>query len=236
MSDSEFAAAIWPNRNGSSTIGGKKSMDCTRPRFSPTRKTLASSEVSNPTSRLSLCTLGKSPRTWARAPGANLAAQPLAAVIDVSFIRSSAIDTSPHRSISSSQYTHGGAGKGRRMAQPPHERLGSCGRIDRRAARRHDAGPRNGAIRFHHRGLRGRRAYVDTNANHGITWRYRQTKWILLASKCMRSVSPACGSSSTGMPTLLTFHCRRVGASARGTSSSTRRSKRESLTRATCRS
>ena len=32
------------------------------------------------------CTLGKSPRTWARAPGANLAAQPLAAVIDVSLI------------------------------------------------------------------------------------------------------------------------------------------------------
>ena len=70
----------------------------------------------------------------------------------------------------------------------------------------------------------------------GITRRYRQTRWILLASKCMRSVSPACGSSSTGMPTLLTFHCRRVGASTRGTSSSTRRSKRESLTRATCKS
>ena len=49
-------------------------------------ETLASSEVSNPTSKLSLCTLGKSPRTWARAPGANLAGQPLAAVIDVSLI------------------------------------------------------------------------------------------------------------------------------------------------------
>ena len=54
--------------------------------FDTERKTLASSEVSNPTSKLSLCTLGKSPRTWARAPGANLAAQPLAAVMDVSLI------------------------------------------------------------------------------------------------------------------------------------------------------
>lgn len=70
----------------------------------------------------------------------------------------------------------------------------------------------------------------------GITRRYRQTRWILLASKCMRSVSPACGSPSAATFTLLTFHCRRVGASARGTSSSTSRSKRESLTRATCKS
>ena len=93
-------------------------MDCTRPKLSPTRKTLASSEVSNPTSRLSLCTLGKSPRTWARAPGANLAAQPEAAVICVSLMKSSAIDPSSHRSIFSSQYTHGGAASGRRIATP----------------------------------------------------------------------------------------------------------------------
>lgn len=65
---------------------------------------------------------------------------------------------------------------------------------------------------------------------------YLQTRWILLASKCMRRVSSACGSPSAATFTLLTFHCRRVGASARGTSSSTSRSKRESLTRATCKS
>ena len=123
-------------------------MDCTSPRFSPTRKTLASSEVSNPTRRVSLCTLGKSPRTWARAPGANLAAQPEAAVICVSFTSSPAIDSSSHRSISSSQYTHGGAESGRLIASPLRERLCANGRIDRRAARRHDTGPRNGAIRF----------------------------------------------------------------------------------------
>ena len=44
----------------------------------------------------------------------------------------------------------------------------TLGRIDRRISRRHDAGPRNGAIRLRNRSLRGRRAYVDTNANHGI--------------------------------------------------------------------
>ena len=44
----------------------------------------------------------------------------------------------------------------------------ALGRINRRISRRYDAGPRNGAIRVHHRSLRGRRTDVDTNANHGI--------------------------------------------------------------------
>ena len=44
----------------------------------------------------------------------------------------------------------------------------ALGRIDRRIPRRHNASPRDGAIRLHRRGLRSRRADVDTNANHGI--------------------------------------------------------------------
>ena len=63
---------------------------------------------------------------------------------------------------------------------------------------------------------------------------YRVTRWILLASKCMRKVSPSRGRSASGVTTLSTFHWIRLAASLRGGSSRTIRSKRESLTRATC--
>ena len=47
-SDRALAAAILPNRRGSSTIGGKKSTVCTRARPGPTRKRPASSLPSKP--------------------------------------------------------------------------------------------------------------------------------------------------------------------------------------------
>ena len=62
---------------------------------------------------------------------------------------------------------------------------------------------------FHHRGLRGRRTDVDTNANLGVPplacdkgtvplSHYRQTKWILLASKCMRNMAKTVGFIGSG--------------------------------------
>src|SRR5919199_4821588 len=75
MSEKALAAAIWPNRYGSSTIGVKKSAVC-RSRPPPNGTYPASSRVSIPLTNPSTA-VGASPlRACSRSPGANFDAQP----------------------------------------------------------------------------------------------------------------------------------------------------------------
>src|SRR6266699_1553060 len=76
MSESEFAAAICPYENGSSTIGVKKSTVCTRARCRSRRYTPASSRVSELTSTLRSNEMGSCGKTCRRACWLNLEAHP----------------------------------------------------------------------------------------------------------------------------------------------------------------
>src|SRR5215211_589379 len=86
MSDKALAAAIWPNLQGSSTIGVKKSVVC-RSRPPPNGMNPASSRVSIPLRKPSAGP-GASPlSTYSRSPGANLEAQPALEEYFVSLMR-----------------------------------------------------------------------------------------------------------------------------------------------------
>src|SRR6267378_1234966 len=82
---SEFAAAICPNVNGSSTIGVKKSTVCTSAISGLSRYTPASSLVSKPTSTFGSVGRGKRRKTESSNPGLSFAAQPAALTMAVSF-------------------------------------------------------------------------------------------------------------------------------------------------------
>src|SRR5258708_37286247 len=86
MSEREFAAAIWPKVNGSSTMGGKKSTVCTIARSSLMRNTPASSALSKPTRTFGLSPRGSLPKTVSKNFGLSLDAQPAALTPAVSFI------------------------------------------------------------------------------------------------------------------------------------------------------
>src|SRR6266403_3987349 len=82
---SEFAAAICPNVNGSSTMGVKKSTVCTSAISRLSRYTPASSLVSKPTSTFGSVGRGKRRKTESSNPGLSFAAQPAALTMAVSF-------------------------------------------------------------------------------------------------------------------------------------------------------
>src|SRR5262245_26232971 len=84
MSESEFAAAIWPYENGSSTIGVKKSTVCTRARWRSNRYTPASSNVFELTSTFRFNEMGSCGKTCRRACWLNFDAQPAQVESDVS--------------------------------------------------------------------------------------------------------------------------------------------------------
>src|SRR5215217_2276259 len=75
MSERALAAAIWPKRYGSSTIGVKKSTDC-KSRPPPKGTYPASSLVSIPLTNPSAAAGERPLSTCSRSPGANLEAQP----------------------------------------------------------------------------------------------------------------------------------------------------------------
>src|SRR5215217_8148446 len=86
MSEKALAAAIWPNRYGSSTIGVKKSA-VWRSRPPPNGTYPASSRVSIPLTNPSTA-VGTSPsRACSRSPGANFDAQPALVEYFVSLMR-----------------------------------------------------------------------------------------------------------------------------------------------------
>src|SRR5437762_9981799 len=76
MAESEFAAAICPYENGSSTIGVEKSTVCTRARCRSRRYTPASSKVFELTSTLRSNKMGSCGKTCRRACWLNLEAHP----------------------------------------------------------------------------------------------------------------------------------------------------------------
>src|SRR6266571_1158462 len=76
MSESEFAAAICPYENASSTIGVKKSTVCTRARCRSRRYTPASSKVFELTSTLRSDKMGSCGKTCRRACWLNFEAHP----------------------------------------------------------------------------------------------------------------------------------------------------------------
>src|ERR1700741_3563518 len=88
MSLRELAAAIWPNVNGSSTTGVKKSTVCTSARSSLIRYTPASSLVLKPTSTFGSVGSGRRRSIESSVPGLSLAAQPAALTMAVSFTES----------------------------------------------------------------------------------------------------------------------------------------------------
>ena len=105
MSERAFAAAIWPNIYGSSTIGGKKSSVCIIATSSLILYTAASSPVSRPTSTRSFSNFGSLPRIFASVPGPIFAAQPdalayfvICIVSFISLLRSAAISAAALRS------------------------------------------------------------------------------------------------------------------------------------------
>ena len=75
-SESALAAATCPNTYGSSTMGGKKSTVCTIARSSRRRYTAASSEWSNPTSRLGSRGASKPSKSLASCPAPTFAPHP----------------------------------------------------------------------------------------------------------------------------------------------------------------
>src|ERR1700737_1917705 len=77
-----------PKVYGSSTIGVKKSTVCTRAHSGESLYTPASSDVSKPTSTVSLAQRGRRARTMSRTSGLSLDAQPAAEVWAVSFLES----------------------------------------------------------------------------------------------------------------------------------------------------
>src|SRR5215472_603562 len=85
MSLKEFAAAIWPNEWGSSTIGVKKSTVWTSAISALSWYTPASSLVSKPTSTFGSVGRGKPRKTESSKLGLSFAAQPAALTIAVSF-------------------------------------------------------------------------------------------------------------------------------------------------------
>src|SRR6266550_8531005 len=85
MSEIAVVAAIWPNQNGSSTMGVKKSTVCTSARARSIRNTPASSAVAEPTSRFGLLNCGRSCKTSVNACCGSLAAHPAQEESEVSF-------------------------------------------------------------------------------------------------------------------------------------------------------
>src|SRR5215472_19245473 len=85
MSESEFAAAIWPYEKASSTIGVKKSTVCTSARCRSRRYTPASSNVLELTSTLRSNEMGSCGKTCRRACWLNLEAHPAQDESEVSF-------------------------------------------------------------------------------------------------------------------------------------------------------
>src|SRR5919205_1030446 len=86
MSEKALAAAIWPNRYGSSTIGVKKSAVC-RSRPPPNGTYPASSRVSIPLTNPSTAVGGSPLRACSRSPGANFDAPPALVEYFVSLMR-----------------------------------------------------------------------------------------------------------------------------------------------------
>src|SRR4026209_2392422 len=85
MSEREFAAAIWPYENGSSTIGVKRSTVCTSARWRSNRYTPASSNVFELTSTFRFNEMGSCGKTCRRACWLNFDAHPAQDESDVSF-------------------------------------------------------------------------------------------------------------------------------------------------------
>src|SRR6266404_2034660 len=98
---SEFAAAICPNVNGSSTIGVKKSTVCTSAISGLSRYTPASSLVSKPTSTFGSVGRGKRRKTESSNPGLSFAAQPAALTMTVSFT----VGVKPHLAVMPLDYS-----------------------------------------------------------------------------------------------------------------------------------
>src|SRR5467141_1672138 len=98
---SEFAAAICPNVNGSSTIGVKKSTVCTSAISGLSRYTPASSLVSKPTSTFGSVGRGKRRKTESSNPGLSFAAQPAALTMAVSFT----VGVKPHLAVRRFDYS-----------------------------------------------------------------------------------------------------------------------------------
>src|SRR5260221_319725 len=98
---SEFAAAICPNVNGSSTIGVKKSTVCTSAISGLSRYTPASSLVSKPTSTFGSVGRGKRRKTESSNPGLSFAAQPAALTMAVSFT----VGVKPHLALMPLDYS-----------------------------------------------------------------------------------------------------------------------------------
>src|ERR1043166_5385668 len=84
MSESEFAAAIWPYENGSSTVGVKKSAVCTSARWRSNRYTPASSNVFELTSTFRFNEIGSCGKTCRRACWLSFEAHPAQDESDVS--------------------------------------------------------------------------------------------------------------------------------------------------------
>src|SRR6266481_4448914 len=103
MSLRELAAAIWPNVNGSSTTGVKKSTVCTNARSSLIRYTPASSLVLKPTSTFGSVGSGRRRSIESSVPGLSLAAQPAALTMAVSFTES----VKPHLTVLHFDYSEG---------------------------------------------------------------------------------------------------------------------------------
>src|SRR5258708_27468538 len=103
MSLRELAAAIWPNVNGSSTTGVKKSTVCTSARSSLIRYTPASSLVLKPTSTFGSVGSGRRRSIESSVPGLSLAAQPAALTMAVSFTES----VKPHLTVLHFHYSEG---------------------------------------------------------------------------------------------------------------------------------
>src|SRR5438477_7741189 len=96
MSEIALVAAIWPNQNGSSTMGVKKSTVCTSARARSIRNTPASSAVAEPTSTFGFLNCGRSCKTSVKACCGSLAAQPAQEESEVSFsIRSNSSVSDP---------------------------------------------------------------------------------------------------------------------------------------------
>src|SRR5579863_1678327 len=96
MSLSALAAATCPNRNGSSTMGVKKSVVCTIARSGVRRYTPASSLVSYPTNTFGSTCFGRERSTESRILGLSLAAQPAALAMVVSFTVSAKLPPSEY--------------------------------------------------------------------------------------------------------------------------------------------
>src|SRR5215217_4741916 len=102
MSEIEFAAAIWPYENGSSTIGVKKSTVCTSARWRSNRYTPASSNVFELTSTFRFNEMGSCGKTCRRACWLNFDAHPAQDESDVSLrICSRDIDVTSFQSVGS---------------------------------------------------------------------------------------------------------------------------------------